>query len=220
MKTINVFWTGGLDSTYRIFELSLTNCIIQPYYINDYLRKSSKIELNAIEKQRNILLNNKNCKAVIKDLIVIDRRDLTKYDDITNAYWGQHKIHKCGYQYMLTAMLCRQLNIKCEICTENEPGNHVRKAITSLNVTTTETDSDYVFRFNDDNNLDILFRDILFPKTVWHINKREEINCINSKLPELLKCIHFCHNSIDGKPCGECHPCRDYKAYNLFELFT
>ena len=32
-RIVNIFWTGGLDSTFRIVELSQRQCTIQPYYI-------------------------------------------------------------------------------------------------------------------------------------------------------------------------------------------
>ena len=32
MKHINVLWTGGLDSTFRILELSKADVEVQPYY--------------------------------------------------------------------------------------------------------------------------------------------------------------------------------------------
>lgn len=49
METVNVLWTGGLDSSYRIIELSRLDIDIQPYYIYDHTRGSIKHELKAIK---------------------------------------------------------------------------------------------------------------------------------------------------------------------------
>ena len=38
--TVNVLWTGGFDSTYRIVELSRLNVVVQPYYLLDEKRRS------------------------------------------------------------------------------------------------------------------------------------------------------------------------------------
>ena len=53
-KIVEIFWTGGFDSTFRIVQLSRCNVTIQPYYISDN-RKSEKNELKAIEQITNIL---------------------------------------------------------------------------------------------------------------------------------------------------------------------
>ena len=51
-QTINVLWTGGLDSTCRVAQLSqMDNITIQPYYIVDPGRKSVEYELKAMKKQ-------------------------------------------------------------------------------------------------------------------------------------------------------------------------
>ena len=44
-KPINLFWTGGWDSTYRLLYLLIVEKkYVQPYYIIDLTRKSEFIE--------------------------------------------------------------------------------------------------------------------------------------------------------------------------------
>lgn len=37
-RIVNILWTGGLDSSFRVIELSQMEVIIQPYYIIDPVR--------------------------------------------------------------------------------------------------------------------------------------------------------------------------------------
>lgn len=50
IKKVNILWTGGLDSSCRIIELSRMNVEIQPYYIWDTTRDSIKQEIRAMKR--------------------------------------------------------------------------------------------------------------------------------------------------------------------------
>lgn len=41
-EVINVLWTGGYDSSFRMVQLSKSNVMIQPYYLSDK-RKCEKM---------------------------------------------------------------------------------------------------------------------------------------------------------------------------------
>jgi len=74
MKTYEIFWTGGFDSTYRVVQLSRYPIKIQPVYCTGVakdIRKSEYYELRAI-KQITKLLNEKlETKAEILPLKVM-----------------------------------------------------------------------------------------------------------------------------------------------------
>ena len=47
----NVLWTSGWESTYRVVDLILNKKEeVQPYYILDNKRVSSKVEINTMKK--------------------------------------------------------------------------------------------------------------------------------------------------------------------------
>ena len=49
-KYVNIFWTGGWDSTFRVLQLLIAKKkTVQPFYINDPNRKSAEKELNAMK---------------------------------------------------------------------------------------------------------------------------------------------------------------------------
>lgn len=97
-KTIEIFWTGGYDSTFRICQLSRKNVIIQPYYLSDK-RKSETNELNAIKTITNKLKNNKNTKAIIKDIIYVSMNERVSNERVTNAFNNLLKQDFMGSQY-------------------------------------------------------------------------------------------------------------------------
>lgn len=47
LPLISVLWTGGLDSSYRMVQLSRRHVRVQPYYLSDN-RRSEQQELNSI----------------------------------------------------------------------------------------------------------------------------------------------------------------------------
>ena len=52
MQSIDIFWTGGMDSTYRVLELILIEeKKVCPHYIIDLSRASTLYEIKAIEKR-------------------------------------------------------------------------------------------------------------------------------------------------------------------------
>ncbi len=51
MHTVHILWTGGLDSTCRVIELSrMEGITIQPYYLLDPRRHSTRQEIRAISR--------------------------------------------------------------------------------------------------------------------------------------------------------------------------
>jgi len=53
-KVIELLWSGGFDSSFRVTQLSMLPVIIQPYYLSDF-RLSENMELNAIEEISKLL---------------------------------------------------------------------------------------------------------------------------------------------------------------------
>ena len=54
-EPINLFWTGGWDSTFRLLQLIIVfRKRVQPYYIIDTTRKSVQNEKQAINKIREL----------------------------------------------------------------------------------------------------------------------------------------------------------------------
>ncbi len=54
-----------------------------------------------------------------------------------------------------------------------------------------------------------IFKDILFPKSLYHKTKREEIEELKSwGYDKVLKKVWTCFNPVLGMPCGHCFACK------------
>jgi 7-cyano-7-deazaguanine synthase len=85
MIKVEVFWSGGIDSSFRVTELSRSEIEIQPYYIKSVnWRESTDYELRAIDEITKLLRNDPRTKAKLNNLIIVDT--IPKDRDVTNAY--------------------------------------------------------------------------------------------------------------------------------------
>ncbi len=82
MKTVNVLWTRGWDSTFRILQLSTKEIIIQPYYLKDN-RKSEKKELDTIYSLTKEIRSLASTRCILNELITMSVSDVDKDKDIS-----------------------------------------------------------------------------------------------------------------------------------------
>ena len=76
MKTYNICWSGGVDSTFVITQLSQFAVVIHPFYIKGQtFRLSEPQELEAIASIRELLLRDSRTKAEILPPEVIEKND-------------------------------------------------------------------------------------------------------------------------------------------------
>ncbi len=97
-KKVEIFWTGGFDSSFRVTQLSRCDVDIQPYYLADN-RDSQEYELNAIKKITEVLRNHKDTRAEILPLITVSVEERIAAPEITAAYDRIHKNQRLGTQY-------------------------------------------------------------------------------------------------------------------------
>lgn len=223
MKHINIFWTGGLDSTFRVLELStMPDVEIQPYYLKLPIRKSTTLEISAIKNITSIIRSLPNYNGHLLDVKPYELTDITYFNDIHKAREKQKKTeYSVGWQYCYCADLCRHFNIRCEVCLENEPTCGGHKAILHDSILN-ENEFDYFIDKDKSphNNIYTIFENIDFPKSVFHMNKNQEIEYINSIKPEILNHLQICHRPRNGKPCGICAPCKQYIKLGLLDNAT
>lgn len=213
-KTINVLWTGGLDSTCRVVELSQYDIIVQPYYMLDKGRKSIKQELRAIKNITKIIRNNPNTKCDLKDPIITDINSIKEDSVITNAWIIIHAKYSLGIQYDWLARFAKQQKIQLEIGLEKSSRSKAFNVIDN-ECSLQECDMEGIIDYRIDtefskNEAKLLFENLLMPKTLWNMTKIEEVQEIKELgLGEVVSKTWFCHNPIFGLPCGNCNPCKD-----------
>ncbi len=213
-RTINVLWTGGLDSSCRIVELSQSDIIVQPYYMLDKGRKSTKQELRAIKNISKIIRNNPNTKCDLKDPIITDINSIKEDSVITNAWKIIHAKYSLGIQYDWLARFAKQQEIILEIGLEKNPRGKAF-AVIDGECTLKEYDINGIIDYRIDTELSnteakLLFEHLLMPKNIWNMTKIEEVEEIKKLgFEEVVEETWFCHNPIFGLPCGNCNPCKD-----------
>ena len=88
MKTYNVCWSGGLDSTFVVTQLSQYPVTIRPFYIRGQtFRLSEPQELAAIKAIRELLLTDPRTKAELLPPLILEKDDPRIKDrEIVNAH--------------------------------------------------------------------------------------------------------------------------------------
>lgn len=88
MKTYNICWSGGLDSTFVVTQLSQYPVTIRPFYIKGQtFRQSESQELEGLKAIRELLLADSRTKAELLPLMIIEKDDPRIKDrEIVNAH--------------------------------------------------------------------------------------------------------------------------------------
>ena len=182
-RIVHIFWTGGLDSTYRVVELSRQECVIQPHYIISK-RKSVENELRAISEITTILNRDKRTIAKLLPVETFPKSELKEYADIQSAWDLLHEQKDFkSRQYPLLSRYARQKALKLEMGIQFSENGSMVKVVDEANLVDCPD-------YNDVMMIDpvkgaqewasfTLFQDFLFPKSLYHKTKKEEINIYN-----------------------------------------
>jgi len=113
----HVLWTGGWDSTYRVLDLVIIKSIdVQPYYIIDEQRSSTKKELETLELIKEELFNIDNkYESCIKKTVFIHKKEIPRNNEITAAYNRLRQISFIGSQYDWLARYMWSAGIKLDL---------------------------------------------------------------------------------------------------------
>lgn len=214
--TVNILWTGGLDSTYRVAELTRLlpkGSSIQPYYIVDEQRRSTSYELKAIRAITS-KIKDKNCDVNLQDIIVINKSDIKPNEEITAAYTNFGNKYKLGGQYDWLSRFAHENNIHLEVGLELLPDSRTLNTIEGNGSLVSDGDEPYSCLIIDNNvssnDLKLVFGKFKFPKTMKGTSKKEEIRRLKEwGYADIVLDTWFCHRPVLGKPCGRCNPCRD-----------
>lgn len=210
-QIINVLWTGGFDSTYRMIELSSHDVVIQPFYLSDNHRRSEKFELNAISEITADIERHPETRCTILPLIKRQVSDLKPDNEIIEAYERLRNISYIGPQYVWLAEFAK-LNKGLELCIEMPDCQSgatycVRREGELMKI----CKSDLVYWTLDEkkSSKDILtvFGSLRFP--IIELSKMDMLDGYKRLgFFETMKKTWFCHTPVRGEPCGVCNPCK------------
>lgn len=207
-KTVNVLWTGGYDSTYRILQLSKYAVTIQSYYLSDN-RASEEKELASIIRNMSSIMNRSETKCTFSPLIIIDKKNRKNYPNIEQAYTRLREKYFLSSQYEWLACFSHdhkgiELSVHeggpIPLILNQREGGFIKCS--------DEIIGDYYIVDEKTTEKDIytVFKDFHFP--IVGVSKLEmKKYYLENQSEHIMNHTWFCHTPINSKPCGICNPC-------------
>lgn len=208
-KTVEIFWTGGYDSTFRVVQLSGLPITVQPYYLSDN-RLNEKYELGAIEKITELIKKHPDTRAELLPTIYVSVEDRSESRlEIEDAYKRIFEKNWLGNQYVwLANFACKHPGVELSIEKGTNPVNLINKNGGFKKLTDSEIGDYYVVDKDiTDPDYNALFGNFHIPLLeVSKLDMKEFF--LKHGYDEIMKTTWFCHTPINGKPCGKCNPCK------------
>ncbi len=208
--SVNLLWTGGWDSTFRLLQLLLLHRLpVVPYYLEDPTRASTQTERQVIERIGERLREAyPHTRGLLQPLRVAAVADIPVDREIEDALREIRARVFIGSQYAWLPAFCRREGI-----ADMEIGVHVDDKVQALvrpfalafehpgGFRSVRVDPAHArtaeFR---------LFRDFSFP--LFHIDKVGMGREAEARgWGAIMDMTWFCHRPVRGAPCGICAPC-------------
>lgn len=212
-QLVEIFWTGGFDSTCRIVELSRKDIIVQPYYLVDSkYRRSLQYELDAISSITDDIATHPETRFVLKPLVKVKVSDLTPDRELSEAFKRVRKEIALGIQYEWLARFASH-HPGIELCLEKEEGGHIFNYFNTKGTIEKIADKEVSYiifdRSKSDRDLYTIFGNYHIPLPLREMTKLDLVGEYRKYGYEktMLK-TWFCHTPVKNEPCGVCNPCK------------
>lgn len=216
----NVLWTGGWDSTFRILDLVLIKGReVQPYYILDKGRKSTPVELETMQKIKDMVGQFKpGADKLIKDHILIEKDKIPANTDISDMYNILSSEYHIGSQYDWLGRYVDSLGIsdlELGIHKEIVPSGFVKDLLENVQLVHDGNDSFYRLINTPSKKELLIFKNYNFP--LFELTKSDMGRIAKeNNFQHIMEETWFCFNPTkDRTPCGWCNPCRQTKREGL-----
>ena len=189
--TVNILWTGGWDSTYRMVELARKDVTVQPFYVLNPARRSNEKEVEAMARITEILNDDVRFSAKILPAKVVRIEDIPPNDEVTKAFNELAEKVELGPQYEWLGRLSRIIP-DIELCIEKAPEGRLVSRDVILEGSEAAAKLFGWFRL-----------------PIFDITEQEMVANIKAwGCEDIMKNIWFCNHPLySGEPCGMCHPC-------------
>ena len=208
-KTVELLWTGGYDSTFRIVQLSKLPVVIKPYYLQDNRGICEEKELQAINKISESLKNTPDTRCDLLDIEIVPIKDRMIDKDISAAYKLLKKQFDLGSQYEWLACFAKihpGIEMSLEKC--DSPRSRAFNKYAVLKKINDPLIGEYIILDEEKSQKDvvILFKDYHFP--IFEFTKLQmKDEYIRLGCEDVMNFTWFCYTPINGEPCGICNPC-------------
>ena len=216
---INLLWTGGWDSTFRLLQLIVDyRQIVQPIYIIDTARASTLQEMDTrTQIISTIITRYPFAKELILPTSYFALSDIQKHSEITEKYKTLKRKLLLGSQYDWLARFSHQYNIKnLELSIEKSDRQTHFKDSTRFTLNNASLAGE-IYSLSKDikaNDPMSLFSCFHFPiLNFTKVDMRQHSK--NAGYLDIMDATWFCFTPINGKPCGLCNPCRNVVVENM-----
>ena len=207
---VNIFWTGGWDSTFRILQLLVVEKkTVQPYYIIDSTRKSTEAELTAMNTIRTGMCQKfPFIEELLRPTIIVKLVEIDKEKILLPNFERLTKSVVLGGQYAWLAAYCEEAGIHDMELSIQRPGR--MHDLINDKMKLLQNGKDVVCVIDEKtkySDLYTLLKYYRFP--ILNLTK-PDMTPIAEKAGfiDLMDLTWFCHNPRDNNTtCGMCGPC-------------
>ncbi len=220
LPMVEIFWTGGFDSTFRVVQLSRCEVFIQPYYLSDN-RQSEANELKAIKEITAVLKNHDSTKCVFGELIYVSVEERRENAAVDAAYEKLLERDYFGTQYdWLGTYAMEHRGIELSVHEDDKAVLLINKYGKLKKMSDEKTGEYWILDCDASDPLLItLFENYRFPLIEWKKTDMKEYYLSNG-YEQIMNMTWFCYHPIHGKPCGTCNPCMYTVEEGMRERFT
>lgn len=216
---VNILWTGGWDSTYRILELIfIYKKKVQPYYIKDSLRQSQSIEIKTMKKIIKLISDHEEFEiGLLRPIKYVNVNDIKDNEIITNSFKSLVSKSFMGYQYEWLARFSKEFKrsgLELSIHRDDKASQFILDITNKQFIGGIPT---YCLNENVSQDEKNVFGNFSFP--LLHLSKTEMLENANKyNFGHIMKETWFCHTPLpNGKPCGVCNPCKYTREEGLMD---
>jgi hypothetical protein len=210
MGEINILWSGGWDSTYRVLELILIeNQTVRPHYIVNSNLKSLPNEIIAMTRIRD------HIKAAFPDQAArllpvefIHLEAIPPDEEITKLFQQlKSKIH-IGKQYEWLARFAKHNAKELELCVERNPDTSTQGIFhNSVRPLLKGTGHECKIEGPLPDPALQIFTYFRYPLMLRLTKADMRAIAEEHGFIDIMKLTWFCHYPKNGLPCGHCRPC-------------
>lgn len=206
-EPVNIFWTGGWDSTFRVMELlERTDRPVQPHYVIDPRRHSSAMELDTMARITQALVEECFAEAGrIRPVETHHREEIPHDEAIDQAFREITRTHRVGNQYRWLAMLVKARGLEgIELGIER---GSIYPIVAPVLTDPPEGKSNARGVRPDAGAVSTLFGGYTLP-LIDRNDAELRAQAVDNRWDGMLTRTCFCHSPLRGKhPCGTCRPC-------------
>ncbi len=207
---VNLLWTGGWDSTFRLLQLLLLQRVpVVPHYLEDPTRASTQTELRTMSRIGEHLREAyPHTRELLRPLRAVAVTDIAEDPEIAGALREIRKRIFIGSQYAWLPAFCkRNGTTDMELCVHVD--DKVQTLLRPL-VTAFQHPAGYPSIRVDPRHADSaefrLFGCFGFP--LFYIDKVGMGRQAQAEgWSAIMDMTWFCHTPVRGAPCGICAPC-------------